>query len=125
MAKKKIKKKPVEAEAITEAAPAETQSTEPTASVSKADAVRAALKEGVEKPQEASAWIKEKFGIEIAPQVFSSYKSQQTKKTEGSSNHGAAVPKSGSISIEAAEQVRDLVKQHGAETVKKLAEFFR
>lgn len=119
MAKKKSKKTAPEM-------PAEANQTpvKPTGSMTKADAVRAALQAGVEKPQDASAWIKEKFGIEIAPQVFSSYKSSLGKKSEGSSGNGVAT-KAGSISLEAAEQVKDLVRQHGVDTVKKLAEFFR
>ena len=44
--------------------------------VSKADAARAALKEGIEGPQEAVAFIRKRFGIEMAPQHFSAVKSQ-------------------------------------------------
>ena len=53
---------------------------EPTTVTTKADAVRAAIAEGVLKPQDACTWIKEKFGIEITPAHFSSYKSQEGKK---------------------------------------------
>lgn len=124
MAKKKVKKKSTKSEAPGEPPGAEAPTAESAGSMTKVDAVRAALRAGVEKPLEAATWIQEKFGIEIAPQMFSSYKSQLAKKTDGSASHGAS-SKGGSISLEAAEQVRDLVKQHGAETVKKLAEFFR
>jgi hypothetical protein len=44
--------------------------------VSKADAARVALREGIEGPQEAVAFIRKRFGIEMAPQHFSAVKSQ-------------------------------------------------
>lgn len=48
--------------------------------MSKADAVRAALKAGAKNPLAGAAFIKEKFGIEIGAQMFSAYKSQFAAK---------------------------------------------
>src|SRR3954447_25866786 len=44
--------------------------------VSKADAVRAALAAGIDTSPEAVAFIKQRFGIEMAKQHFSAQKSQ-------------------------------------------------
>src|SRR3954468_20398166 len=52
----------------------------------KADAVRQALKEGVESPQDGVAYVKEKFGLEITAQQFSTYKSIEKKKGNGGGN---------------------------------------
>lgn len=95
---------------------------ESTEKVSKADAVRACLAEGVTKPQDASEWIKAKYGIDIAPQVFSSYKSSLGKKAEGgSSAHGK---QSGGVDMATLEEVKKLVDKVGAAQVKQLAGFF-
>lgn len=48
--------------------------------VSKADAVRAALAAGMDKPQEGVAYIKGQFGLDLSTQMFSSYKSQEAKR---------------------------------------------
>src|SRR4051812_49140288 len=77
--------------------------------VSKADAVRAALAAGMDKPQEGVAYIKGQFGLDLSTQMFSSYKSQEAKRagkgrrrrgrsagvsagngTSGSNGHGPA-----------------------------------
>ena len=99
--------------------------------MSKADAVRAALAEGKTKPQDACAWIKEKFDIDITPQHFSSYKSQEVKKQEGGTSGGgrrAAEPAGQRVGsgnpVELAKQVRALVQQHGAAAVKGMVEVF-
>src|SRR3954465_7440146 len=49
----------------------------------KADAVREALKEGVESPQDGVAYVREKFGLEITAQQYSTYKSIEKKKAAG------------------------------------------
>lgn len=64
-------RKKADAEPTAEAALATTEK------VSKADAVRAALSEGADTPPEGIAFIKAKFGIDITPAHFSSYKSQE------------------------------------------------
>src|SRR4051794_28185878 len=50
--------------------------------LSKAEAVRRALAAGHEGPQEGTAYIRDEFGIEVAPQHFSATKSQ-IKSREG------------------------------------------
>ncbi len=103
--------------------------------MTKADAVRAAMAEGVEKPQDACEWIKTKFGIDITPAHFSSYKSGFKKKEGGgasepssTSSHGKSQPSGSRVGnsnpVELAKQVRALVQQHGAAAVKGMVEVF-
>ena len=47
-----------------------------------ADAVRAALAEGLQKPAEGVPYIKEKFGLDVTNQQFSSYKSQENARQQ-------------------------------------------
>src|SRR3954462_12164248 len=56
--------------------------------ISKADAARAAIRQGIESPQEASAYIMQQFGIEMAPQHFSAVKSQLRKKEREAESAG-------------------------------------
>ena len=66
-------KKKSEAEAAdTTPAPAE--------KLSKADAVRRAIADGVDSPSEGVAYVRSKFGIEITNQQFSTVKFQDKKK---------------------------------------------
>jgi hypothetical protein len=99
--------------------------------VTKATAVREALKEGVENPQEGVAYIKEKFKIDITAQQFSTYKSiEKSKKAGGNKKRGrgrGGRPASGTAStdgkqastdpVELARQVKSLVKAYGAPAV--------
>jgi hypothetical protein len=106
----------------------------PVALMSKADAVRAALKAGAKKPAEGAAFIKEKFGIEIGAQMFSAYKSQFAAKRSarkaqkgaggivgnGRSRTGSAVG-NGKV-IDLVVEVRKLSDQYGAGTVAKVVD---
>lgn len=104
--------------------------------ISGAEAVRRTLAEGIEKPIEAVAHMKEKYGVDMKPQVFSSYKSTEQKRAAGGQNPVSsrpgrprtytrpAAPIGGSSPAEAAESVRDLVERYGPDEVKKLADLF-
>ena len=97
----------------------------PPALMSKMDAVRAALKEGVKKPAEGVEFIKEKFGINIAPQMFSAYKIHAGKKSgrgrkamaNGYTNHGRNLDGS----LELVIGVKQLINKHGADKVVEMA----
>lgn len=99
--------------------------------MTKADAVRAAMAEGVEKPQDACEWIKSKFDIDITPAHFSSYKSG-FKKKESSPNGGRVSAKGkaeGGIvdngsPVELARQVKQLVDKFGARNVQDMIGVF-
>src|SRR5260370_37446880 len=55
---------------------------------SKSQAARSAIREGIENPTKAVAFIKQRFGIDMSPPHFSAVKSQLKKKEET-----AAAPK--------------------------------
>ena len=95
--------------------------------MTKADAVRRALDSGVDQPQEASAYIKEKFDIEISPQMFSTYKSQlkirSEKKAAGSGRgrRGIIGADNAAINLDLARKLKALVDEYGADSVQKVA----
>src|SRR5690349_12832038 len=81
------------------------EATEGAATMTKADAVRAAVTDGADTPAEGVAYIKTKFGIDITPQHFSSYKSQQKAKARKAA--GRRGRKTGTtIAADAAAQTR-------------------
>lgn len=53
--------------------------------MSKVDAIRAALAEGLESPEQATKLIRKRFGIEISRQHFSATKSQLKRREGGGS----------------------------------------
>ena len=59
--------------------------------MTKADAVRAALAAGVDMPAEGSAHIKEKYGLVVTPQQFSTAYSRRFFSSTRSTSGGAAV----------------------------------
>ena len=105
--------------------------------ISKMEAVRQTLAAGIEKPQEAVAHIKEKFGLDVPTAIFSSYKSAiNTKKgaTPGKRGRKAnansakvATATNGNVcgsGIQLAQDVKALVGKYGAEAVKGMADVF-
>jgi|GEM_PF-3040196 len=107
--------------------------------VSKADAARAALREGFGGPQEAVAYIKKTFGISMSPQHFSAVKSQETKKDETLKGKSEHKPKSQAVEgylapppkmvptgegdlIDILEKMKPLIAQYGADKVKRLVD---
>jgi hypothetical protein len=101
----------------------------------KAHAVREALKEGIEAPQDGVAYVKEKFGLDITAQQFSTYKSieknRKTNKKGDESGPAPArrsqrlkVPAAASNPAELARQVKELVQQYGAAAVTDMAAVF-
>ena len=106
-------------------------------SMTKADAVRAAVQEGKLKPQEACVWIKEKFDIDITPQHFSSYKSSQAKKEGKPAGRPGRKPREATAApapsgprvgngnpVELARQVKKLVDVYGVGAVKEMTTVF-
>lgn len=84
--------RPAEPEDESQEAPEETGGFETHGKVtSKADAVRAAVAEGIDTPDEGVAFIKSRFGIEMAKPMWSSYRSQE--KARQKKQAGGAAPK--------------------------------
>ena len=95
---------------------------EPKPRLTKTEAVKRAIEEGVEKPQEGVDWIVSHFGEEyrMPPGQFSSYKSQLKSKAQG---HGERRGGGGNSQggVEVARQVNKLVKSYDIETVQAIA----
>lgn len=100
--------------------------------ISKADAVRRSLAEGIEKPQEAVDYIKKQFGIEMSTGMFSSYKSQHKAAADGggaTTGRGRGRPAvSGQPTLADLIRAKKLVDEFGDAAklralVEKLAEF--
>lgn len=73
------------------------------------------------KPHEMQGHIKETFGVELAPNIISNYKSQL--KREGRlPGGGARARKAGSLQVEDFQMIRSLVSRLGADQVKKLVD---
>ena len=110
--------------------------------VSKADACRAALAEGIGTTEEAVAFVKSRFGLDIKPSDFSVYKSKEKKKggaapepgrrgrkPKGAPGQGAAShlapapppprPSGDSELLSAMEAMKPLVASLGKEQVKR------
>jgi hypothetical protein len=111
--------------------------------VSKADAVRAALAEGVDTPDEGIAFIQKRFGIEMDKPTWSSYKSaEKTRKAKAaggdpprvgrppvhppSVESPASTPPHGSAPnvAQSIEAIKDLVDTLGVEQVVAIAKLF-
>jgi hypothetical protein len=105
--------------------------------VTKTQAARAAIEAGYEKPTEAVGYIKDRFGIDMNPQYFSSIKSQMKKK-DGGARQGGKKPKTsaegylapppktaptgGSELLDAMEAMKPLVACLGKEQVKRIVD---
>ena len=97
--------------------------------MTKADAVRAALAEGVETSKEGVEFIKDRFGIEIAPMHFAAQKSQIKKKEQGEDQGTRKAPKPRQATdgdqgdlLAAMEAIKPLVASLGAEKVKRIVD---
>jgi hypothetical protein len=144
MARKSTKPQPVEPEMTIHEAAAAPGPAPRGAARSKSDAVRQALAAGFEGPMEGTAYIRKEFGIEIAPQHFSSVKSQLKKRNDIAATKGKvqAKPKAASQAIEgylapppkphssgskpdlldAIEAMKPLVASLGADKVKRIVD---
>jgi hypothetical protein len=116
----------------------------PEATVTKADAVRQALANGKEGPEEGTDYIRDEFGIEMTRQMFSSYKAQEKARD---AKQGASAPKGrpgrkpasvaqldqvvktiqptmGSGVVGDLAAIKHLVERLGVEEVKQIADLF-
>jgi hypothetical protein len=101
--------------------------------MTKADAVRAAIKAGHDMPQAASEYIKTSYGLEVTPQQFSTYKSLENKrggkKARKAQATASPVPKAtqtvhASNPADLARGVKSLVETFGADAVKGMVGVF-
>src|SRR5262245_6404511 len=89
---------------------------------SKMQMVRDALADlgGESKPQDIGAWVKAKFGVEIAPQMISAYKSTINGKSGASGKSVARGVSGGNVSINDVVAVRELLDRVGVDQLNKL-----
>ena len=102
--------------------------------MTKADAVRAAITDGADNPTEGAAYIKAMFHLDITPQQFSTYKSQQKAKAgkpaarrgrQPGTVVGTSSMANGSIGLALqVEAIKTLVEQLGVEQVVSIARLF-
>jgi hypothetical protein len=134
--------KPTEPEDETQEEPEEEEETRTPASgsqptVSKADAVRASLAEGIESPGDAVEFLKSRFGIDMTRQVSSSYKAQQkareqkksggeepARKPRGTTAATHSKPTASADMFDDLTAIKHLVERLGAEQVRKIVGLF-
>lgn len=107
--------------------------------IKKIDAAKAALKEGIEVPQAAVAYIAKRYGIEMHPQHFSSVKCllKKQEQLESAANSPDATAMNGSVApspksfqpatdeadlLAAMETIKPLIAALGAEKVKRIVD---
>lgn len=108
-----------------------------TESISKSEAVRRALSDGVDQPADGVAYIRDNFGLEIGPQHFSAVKSTHLKKQgrvkvrvkgreKAAPKQAPAAPTADAIGendlIAAMEAMKPLVASLGKEQVKRIVD---
>lgn len=95
--------------------------------ITKAEAVRRALAEGIESPKAGVVFIKEKFGIDIAPVHFGAQKFQIRKRERElmgeieDTGRGRSARGQDDL-VKSMETLKVLVEQLGVDKVKRLAE---
>jgi hypothetical protein len=120
MAKKAAKKK---------SKPAGLGNEGPPGAISKSEAVRRALADGVDQPADGVAYILSQFGIEMGPQHFSAVKSAHLKKQGIPTVNTRFQPKAEPTTsngeadlLESLETLKPLIAQYGADKVKRLVD---
>jgi hypothetical protein len=93
-------------------------------SITKTEAVRKAIAAGVDKPTDGVIYVKEKFGVEVTPSQFSTYKS--LAKLKGAGSHGKTARNGhGSPGMATSiEAIKTLVDDLGVEEVVSIARLF-
>lgn len=101
--------------------------------MTKAEAVRQTLAEGIDTPADGVAYVKEKHGLDITPQQFSTYKSIAKKKAGGTpakrgrraaAPAAAPTPSAPAGLATSVEAIKVLVEQYGVEQVVSIARLF-
>jgi hypothetical protein len=105
----------------------------------KADAFRAAVAQGIDSPKAISEFVKTTYGMEMSAGMVSAYKSMEKNKgkktkrkyTKAAKPATATPTKTATVASSAdndmlstLEAIKDLVKEHGAEQVKRMVDLF-
>lgn len=111
-----------------ESSPAQSQAAK---AVSKAEAVRTALAEGLESPSDIVRFVKARFGIDMPKQMVSAYKANEKRREQGHmapqqkpQTTTAAKPAANGEPdlLGALEMIKPLVEQYGAAKVKRIVD---
>jgi hypothetical protein len=94
--------------------------------ISKMEAVRRALREGVEAPGDIADFAQTQFGLQIKRDQISAYKSQiRSKERQGQQSSRARRERPNLDPVAAARAVKEVVDRFGADTVKGLVDLFK
>jgi hypothetical protein len=94
--------------------------------ISKMEAVRRALREGVETPGDIADFAQTQYGLTIKRDQISAYKSQiRSKERQGQQLPRATRERSNLDPVAAARAVKEVVDKFGADTVQGLLELFK
>jgi hypothetical protein len=102
-----------------------------TETISKTEAIRRALAAGRDKPSDVVQWIKEQYDMDVSSQMISTVKyglAKQGVTTTGKGNPARPVrpaarsTTAGSISIDLVKQMKAMIQEHGAESVRDAVE---
>lgn len=95
----------------------------PAETLTKTEMIRRAVAAGADQPKAGIAYIKEHFGIEIAPSLFSTVKFGLSKKAGtvvGSGRRSTKTPAAnGTTSSDLALAIKTLINQFGVDEVRK------
>ena len=126
MARKQPKIQKVEKTGVSSEGPEAEASDARRATITKAAAIRAALKAGIDSPTEGEKYIRDRFGIEVSRTHFSAYKSQEKAKSSGAVDGYLAPPMIEPIGdgdlLDALEKMKPLVASLGADRVKRIVD---
>jgi hypothetical protein len=114
-----------------------TESAKPAETMSKAEAVRLALADGIEAPGEISEFVMARYGLELSKQMASSYKAQEKARDAKKSGEAPAAatrgpkPKAAASSgrdvdlLSALEALKPLIASQGAERLHRLIDVLK
>jgi hypothetical protein len=93
-------------------------------SISKAEAVRQAMSQGLDAPGDIADYIQSKYGLVMPKTQISSYKAQAKARARRKGSREKAKATTASQLLEDIETVKGLVDKLGADQVKRLADLF-
>ncbi len=93
--------------------------------LTKTEAVRQAIAAGKDKPTEGCQWIREKFYLVVAPNLFSTLKAQiQKGEKQKAAKEAPKAAATNTDGVDLARKVKALVAEYGAEQVTQMAAVF-
>lgn len=122
MASKRRPESPPAAEPTPEGEAFKLQPDTPEQEPSKMDAVREALKEGFDSPEEGINFLQAKYGFTMSRPMFSTYKANIKRKETGGSGATGRAPAASGDMFEVLKGMKELVGAYGAQKVKDMVD---